>query len=169
METPKLILMAGADMVGKTEIAHELTKHLDNNYFKLNLEKDRNKDFLNMLFYSYETQVQMLEKIKPLKLVFDRGHLCEYAYSKVYGRHTSMSKIMEVDERLANLGAVIIYCYKQPEFYQEDPEDPVQVNQYDEIKGYYEEFLSLTKCKVVKLDTSDEDLDKQINTILEAI
>ena len=166
MTTKQLILITeGADMTGKTNILNELGRRLDLKKFKNIRENNRWWDPEVDFKYGVEAIVQMSEQLK-LSFMLDRFHASEYAYSKVYDRLTNESRIMDVDLRISKLNGVIIYCYKTPDKYLADDGGIIDVNKYDEIKKYYDEFFNKTKCHIIKLNTNDENLKEQCDFII---
>lgn len=163
-----IIIFEGHDMTGKTNIANELSKKLHLSVVKSKREKNRWWDPQIDLMYAVDAQVELFEQLK-LSAIYDRFHASEYAYSKAFKRFTSYEKIFEIDERLSKLNTIIIYCYKDEKYYQDDDAYITPIQKYNNIKQYYDEFLSLTKCKYLKLNTNDENLQSQILKILEFI
>jgi thymidylate kinase len=161
-----IIIFEGADKSGKTTIAKELSKRTGLPIFKVqrnkyNWDKDAN------LQYGTEQITQFLEQTGA-SVILDRFHPSDYMYSKLFGRTVNMKKVREIDARLAEIGTVIVYCYKDPEFYVEDEEDKDFVNSsmYDRMTSLYQQFATLSSsCKHIFLNTSDQDIEKQIKTI----
>lgn len=159
-----LIIMEGHDMAGKTHIAEALSKKLTVPIVKI---KRHEKWFDPMmdLIYAGETHCQIAEQT-GYSFIYDRLYPSEYAYSRAYGRVTSHEKIMNLDERYAAMDALIVVCYKDPKAYQEDDKAIIEVSKYDSLTMWYKEFKKITKCKFLMLDTTDENLEKQLETIL---
>jgi len=168
MNKQRIIIFEGHDMVGKTEIATELGKRLNIKKYKNNKEQSRWQDKLVSLMYGMDEIVQLLEQV-GFDIIIDRFHGSEFAYSKVFNRFTSKEKIADIDERLAKMDCLIVYCFKDSKAYLEDDQDIVRVDQYDKLKVAYEHFLTETKCEYIRLNTTDENLDKQVKTIIAAL
>jgi thymidylate kinase len=165
----KIIIFEGHDMVGKTEIATALAKELGITVYKNKNEQSRWRDQHIALMYSMDELVQFVEQGR-FSVIFDRFHGSEYAYSATFNRYTSLDKIKELDERLASMGAVIVYLYKSEDKYLEDDEDIVRVDQYNSLKSNYNDFLkNITICKTVTLCTDSENLDEQVKYLLDNI
>jgi deoxyadenosine/deoxycytidine kinase len=162
------LVFDSCDMTGKTTIATRLAEILGISVFKFTREHDRYIDFMNMLTYTAETQIQMLEQTK-LSVIFDRFVPSEYAYSKAFKRFTCEPKIWDIDERLAKLGGIIIYCYKTPKNYEKDDLDLIQVKDYPTVEKFYEEYFQKTKCRVLKLCTDDYDTEAQVKRIIKKL
>ncbi len=92
-------------------------------------------------------------------------------YSKLFDRDISYRKIEEFDDRLAKMGATIIYCHKDQEKHIDDEEDKAFINKamYDKMTVYYREYCSLSKCNYAWINTSDEHLDSQLQYIMQNI
>lgn len=171
----RLIVFIGHDNSGKSSIIKELAKIIPYHPLKLNLDlnkfsRDVTKDDLRLQrMVSYDVQLQILEKIPELRVIFDRGHPCEYAYAKTFNRVFDEDTVLSFDRRCKDLDCLIVYCYKDKEFYQDDEEDNLSKDCYGTLKKYYEEFLEKSVCDIVRLNTSDENINNQISTILEAI
>jgi thymidylate kinase len=159
-----IIIMEGHDMAGKTHIAETLSKQLSIPIVKIQ-RHEKWFDPMVDLVYAGETHVQLAEQT-GYSFIYDRLYPSEYAYSRAYSRTTSHEKIMSIDERYAKMGALIVVCYKDPKAYQKDDKDIIDVSKYDALTKWYTEFKKITKCKYLMLDTTDENLEKQIETIL---
>ena len=72
--------------------------------------------------------------------------------------------IWNYDERLANLGAKIIYCFKDK--YTHFNDEVISEDRIDEIKYNYHRYLYQTKMPYLKLNTTDEDLDRELKEIM---
>lgn len=164
----KVIIFEGHDMTGKTNIANKLSSILNIPVFKFTKEHDLKPDFKSMLFYTAECQVQICEQT-DYSFIFDRFMGSEYSYSKFHNRSTDATKIFDLDSRIANLRGVIIYCYKTEKEYIDDDLGRYIKKDYNLIKDFYEEFLTITGCKIIRLCTDDFDIDRQINYILKEL
>lgn len=171
----RLIVFVGHDNSGKSSIIRELVKYVDFQSLKLDLDLNKSsrsvsKDDLRLQrAVSYDVQLQFLEKLDNLNLIFDRGHPCEYAYAKTFDRLFDEEQVFYFDSRCKKLNCLIVYCYKDKEFYQDDDEDKITGDKYDSLKKYYEEFLEKTSCNVLKLNTSDQNVKNQIDQIIKEI
>lgn len=164
--------MEGYDMCGKTEISKALSEKLNVPIIKVK-RNEKWFDPLIDLLYGGETMVQMLEQI-GVSAVFDRCYPSEYAYSKVYNRPTSIEKLLSIDERFAKMNGVIVICYKDTDAQKEDDnvldgKPLIDKSKYDMIFEKYLEFTRLTKCRVLMLNTTNENLDEQITKIINFI
>lgn len=171
----RLIIFVGHDNSGKSSIIKELAKIIPYHPLKLNLDlnkfsRDITKDDLRLQrMVSYDVQLQILEKIPELRVIFDRGHPCEYAYAKTFNRSFDEETVLSFDRRCKDLNCLIVYCYKDKEYYQDDLEDNLTKDCYGTLKHFYEEFLEKSVCDIVRLNTSDENIGDQLGKIIEAI
>jgi len=167
MSTQKIILFIGPDNSGKTTIANALSKKVNIPYYKKENEKDTfYKKDLNVLFSEAFYMFSFL-KNTGYSIIRDREYPCEYVYSSVYNRETNVDLIWELDSKYSTLNTKIIYCYKEK--YIDFSDEVVQLSKISELKSYYEIFLKKTKNNILKLDTTTEDLDSQLVSILNFI
>lgn len=163
----KIILFEGPDLCGKTEIGKELSKQLKLSYFKNNTEHDnfRNNTFLQTAFVEAYYLIDMLNQVefKENGIILDRHIPSEYVYSKVYDRPTHEESIWKIDEILAGFGATIIYCTKT--HYKNFDDEVITLDKIEHIKYFYEEYFAKTKMPVIRLDTTDENLEREISDI----
>lgn len=164
-----ILIFEGCDQTGKSTIASSLSMSTGIPLFKFSLEHEKNPNWLNMLEYSNEMLMQLLESRIIDNLILDRFIASEYVYAQVFREgKTNLPKIIELEKRLANLGAKVIYCFKPNNINVDKPHDGVQVNpsQYRLIHHYYEEYLYyFSACEFAWLDTTDENTFSQVNQI----
>ena len=72
------------------------------------------------------------------------------------------------DYRYSKLNTYIILCYKNKHEYEKD-DDIKDVSKYTEITKQLRLFLKKSKCHVLLLNTSDQQLNKQVSSILSFI
>ena len=103
-----------------------------------------------------------------VSVILDRWMGSDYMYDKLFNRHSDMNKILDIDKRLAKLNAVIIICYKQPKYYTKDEKDSKLFKQeeYSKMTALYKKYAKISNCRILMIDTSDENLDKQLNKII---
>lgn len=167
MKKQTIVIFEGHDMVGKTTISKALSTHLDIPIVKV----ERNHkwtDPLVELMYGCEVHCQTAEQT-GYDFIYDRLYPSEYAYSRALGRLTSHEQILKLDERYAALGTTIVVCFKSPAAYQDDDKAIIDVSYYTALTEWYKEFAKITKCKVLMLDTTDENLEAQLKAITDKI
>ncbi len=159
--------MGGHDRGGKTTIAKALAQRLNIPYFKAKRDKYWWDPSVNLNYYT-EGITQFLEQSKS-SAVLDRWHPCDFMYSKLFNRDISYPKIAEIDQRMSEMNALIVICYKRESAYITDEEDADFVNpkMYTKMTSLYRKYVNqYTVCNCMMLDTTNENLDKQINKII---
>lgn len=171
MKKQRIIMFEGADITGKTNIAQFLGEDMGISYFKNQREVEGWKadtyNFKTALEYECPFILSMFQQT-DISMIIDRHYPTEYVYSTVYNRDTDTELIWKLDEAYSKLNTFIIYCYKYGDKYLDDfkiEEDLINVDKIESIKKTYQDFIEKTKCRVIKLDTTNCDLEKQINTI----
>ena len=173
----RIVMMVGADMSGKTQIALELSRRTGIPYFKASDEHDaylsskvsKREAFLYTLRYADPRLFDVLKQA-GYSLIFDRAYPCERVYSKVMGRETDVSMLDHMDEMWASLGTVIVVCYRSSyEGIVDDLDSKINAAVLQRLTDEYFEFAKITKCKVMFLNVDDEDLDREVNEVMEFI
>jgi thymidylate kinase len=159
----------GPDRCGKTTLANKTSQLLNIPYFKNYTQKDffcTKIDPVQKIYIEGNLQLQLFSQL-GISVIKDRDFPCEYAYSKAYGRKSDDEYIFSLDSAYAALQTLIIFCYKDS--YKEYNDEYVNIDKIESIKKYYNEFLDKTRCKYLKLNTTDENLDNQLVLIQQAI
>lgn len=173
----RIVILCGPDMCGKTHIAKELSRVTGIPYFKATSEHTsflssrvaKNDQFLNQLRFADPRVLDLLRQTGH-SVVFDRGFPCEYSYAKVFDRETDMTMLRHLDDAYASLGAHVILCHRTDYSGIKDDLDPtVDTHLLNELHDAYWDFARWTKCKLFKLDVTDENLNKQVLEILTAM
>ena len=162
-----IIFMEGADETAKTHIAKALAKKYGLQYWK-NEDNEEYEDgtFHELLKYHYAKLPKMCKMFESLHsgVVFDRNYITEAVYAEVFDRPTYRYIIRDLEETYANMGAVTIYCYKSAHREFNDPHIT-----FDKIRPITDEyqlyFDTKSKMPVLHLNTTDEDLKRQLGTI----
>lgn len=175
--TQKLIFFVGPDRCGKTEISNAVSRALGIPYFKATSEHtsflssrvSKDDQFLNQLRFADPRVFDILRQTGH-SVVFDRGFPCEFAYAKVMGRETDMKMIEHMDEAYASLGAKIVFCHRSSYMGIQDDLDPtIKWKTLGKLHEAYNEFASWTKCKMLKLNVDDENLDREVAEVIKFI
>ncbi len=164
MNKQRIIIVEGVDMVGKTSVIKALSELLAIRSYKEDREEkwyDHNIDLL----YSEEARIQLLEKM-GFDIILDRSYPSEYAYAHAYNRKTIDDRIDELDSRYATLGAKIIYLFRTPESFKRDKTGLIDFDKYSKIHNEYLNFLDMTRCNFIMIDTTDENISLQLKQIL---
>lgn len=169
----KIVIFVGADNSGKTTIAKALKDHTGYQYFKNPIEHQRfisgESFFKRELEHSGPLTLEIIRQCKfdGGGIILDRYTPCEWVYSKVYSRYTNDSVIWDIDSKLCDMNAIIIYCYKTE--YSNYSDEIIEESKIPFINKYYMDYLNISKCKSLQLDTTDQDLNSQISKIMKAI
>ena len=166
MKQQTIIIFEGIDMCGKSTIAKALSLKLEIPIFKMNLPKHF-WDFLIHQRYATEAITQMFEQTGQ-SAILDRSFLSDYMYSCLFNRPYDKATHVLTDERFAKMNALVVYCYKDEESFQEDTEDAdfITMNDYKKMMIHYDLVLDETNCRHIRLNTSDENLEEQLKTII---
>lgn len=160
----QLIIFEGPDMCGKTEISHAVAERLGVPVYKSGREHDlfhdKDAQYLTLKYGNYE-MIKLLETTSA-NVIFDRFFPSEWVYSQVYDRTRDLDLVMEFDKYWASLGGKIVWLDK-PEMDGED--ELIENDRYNQIREKYQQYMSMTSCEVYHLDTSDHDLENQVNKI----
>lgn len=173
--TQKIIILAGCDMTGKTQIAHELARRLNIPYFKASSEHEafltsrnesRSELFLNQLRYADPRMLDFLKQTGH-SVVKDRAFPCEYVYSGVFKRMTDYQMLCHIDEQYAKLGTKIVVTSRSSyEGIVDDLDPTLDSKILQKIDYGYIEFMSWTKCDIMRLNVDDEDLNREVTDVL---
>lgn len=168
----KVIVSIGADSTGKTEISKQLCNMCDFTYYKNKFEGQTRFTCGEdpKLAFKYETQTifNFIEQLPDsISLVLDRGIPCEYVYAKTLNRPFDEDLVWYYDKKLAEIDARFLYFYKTE--YEKPFEDEfVSEDIQSKVCEYYDEYLSKTKCKFAKIDTTSCDLCFEIYQIFDS-
>lgn len=147
------IIMEGAEKTGKTEIARELSKRLNIPYYKDRWQKQ--KEPLTLKIWDFLTQTNC-------SAIIDRDFPSYYVYYKYYGLEISPDFYV-ADKMASDLGAKIVVCSKT-KYLNYNDEVPIEANK--KLNELYTEFSLKTKCRVTFIDTTNEDLEKEIDLLM---
>ena len=164
-----IIIFEGLDKTGKSTIAKALAKEMEIPYFKHSNQKQifLTQDYKQAI-YEAHLLLDLIHQLK-LSLIIDRHIASEYAYGLAFNRYFDMDQISEIDFKLSELGAKIIHCEKV--INEKDYNDSlIPYSKLKLISLYYDIFYSqLTKMKVIRLNTTDENLDNQLAYLMEVL
>lgn len=168
MNNKTRIILCGVDRTGKSNIAYELSKILLVPTYKSGREHsvfhDKDAQFNILKWGVYE--VLRLVEVCDISVIFDRFFPCEFVYSKVYHRNSDDGLVREYDRWWDSLDGKIVFLDKPK---MDGKDELVNPDKYDEIRARYEDYKKITQCKHLTIDTSDYDIYKQVNTIIEFV
>jgi thymidylate kinase len=164
-----IIIFEGPDRTGKSEIGQTLADVLNIAYFKNPNEHNNFKEYNTLDAFRYDTKYILsliqADVFKNSGIILDRHFPSEYVYAKVYNRKTDENLIWHYDNEFAKLNATIIYCYKST--YDDFSDELISENDIKNIRNVYEnDYLKNTKMNIIKLETSNENLQEQISYIM---
>lgn len=170
----RIIIFEGVDGAGKTTIAKELSKKIKIPYFRHDVDRSiyfQNRIPNEMLFFAHDRFTQFFEKTN-YSLICDRGYPSTLVYNQVFGHRkldeNEFSKIIELDDRYSKLNAKIIICFKELNLSQ-FTDEYVMFKKTKAILNEYIIFQQWSNCKILPLDTTDEDLRSQLKMIIKFI
>lgn len=165
-----MIILEGTERVGKTEIAKGLSASLNIPIFKAQVQKkffmsDRSQ-FLPFLRFGETTLADFLEQTGT-SVILDRNWPSEIVYSEYFKRQTDSDVVAQLDETYARMGALIVVCTRLNGYVGFVDEDDLTIKekQIAEIDALYKKRIPSVKTRHFFLDTSDEDLDRELRDI----
>lgn len=168
MKNKHIIIFEGLDGTGKSTIAKKLAEELGLQYFKNHMEHKALEQEVDcykaMLYMQAPITLAFLSQcsFKENGIILDRFTPSEFAYGHALRGGTDNKIIWEVDKKLAEFGAKIIYCYK----YDTLPLNDFSLNECEAIKHYYDIYRKKTKISWLNLNTTSENISYQITEIV---
>lgn len=164
-----IILFAGPDMCGKTNIAHALGDRLNIPVFKASSEHKTflgsHDAFIEQLRYADPRMIDILKQT-GYSIILDRGYPCEKTYSEFFKRATDYKALKYVDESFAALNAKIIICTRKSfKGIVDDLDSRLDENALYELSQLYVSFTEWTTCKTHVLYVDDFDVERQLQEI----
>lgn len=167
-----IIHMEGPDRCGKTTLSKRLADDYNLAYWR-NDDADEllrnNPDAWKSVLQFYYSKIPMFAKMLASVnkgLILDRNYISEWVYSQVFDRDTDRGIIGKLEGEYSDMGAVIIYCYKDT--YEDFDDEFIKRSQIDEIRALYcEYFQTHAQMPVLYLNTTDENLYTQLGIIAE--
>jgi len=162
-----ILIFEGADYTGKTSISKKLSTTLKIPYFKNTTELQffNNEDISK---YRWLDQLYIYEFLKQTKysVIFDRAYPSDIVYSSLYRKYDDdfFARLYNIDELFSQINAQIILCYKDN--FSNYFDVIIEFENIERIQKAYFEFANQTKCKLLKLNTTNENIDDQIAAII---
>lgn len=165
-----VVFVCGPDRTGKTEITKSLSSFLGVPRYKASTEHNgflsNQERFLNDIRYSCPARLDLLKQLNS-GVVYDRGYPCEWVYSRFFKRQTDDGAIKWLDSQYAELGAVIVITARRSfKGIVDDLNDSICEPELNELSSLYNDFASVTSCRVLKLYVDDENLQREISDIV---
>jgi hypothetical protein len=166
----RVIILVGADQCGKTEIGKALSADLGVPYWKFEREWDQFRGdpafFARTVRYGDEYFASYLAATGA-SVVKDRGYPCEWVYSAALRRPSDREAIERADQRYSELGAVVVWCRRSSYAGISDDLFPGALGpeKLEEIDRLYGTFCGWTRCRVIRLNVDDANLDRELEEI----
>lgn len=162
-------VFGGPDRSGKTTIAKALAELTGAQYYKAANQREIFKSdpsaFRQLTTIHGPPFLHFLENVTiPGGVIFDRFTPCEYAYGRVYKRDVDFDTIFRIDEQLAKLGFIFVFCYKTA--YPDWDDELVAKHHVNDLIGAYIDYSLVTEMPIVTIDTTTANLQKQLQQIL---
>jgi len=159
-----IIILEGENKTGKTTLANYIKENFDFDYIKCSQPKGNPFDEYN----------NILDNIKEHTII-DRFHWGELVYGPIYRGKSgiSESQFNELEKKIEDLGAIIIYCYDNAnnikKRFIEEKEEFATTNNIEKVLKLYNEVYKisiLNKYKHKIKGQMDLILNKKINKII---
>jgi thymidylate kinase len=170
----RVIILEGTERTGKTNIAAGLSKRLGLPIFKAQVQKkffmgDRSQ-FLPFLRFGETTLADFLEQTGT-SVILDRNWPSEIVYSEYFNRPTDPSVVAQLDETYARMGALIVVATRLNGYagFVDEDDLTIKEKQIAEIDALYKKRIPSVKTRHIFLDTSDENLERELREIEKAL
>jgi thymidylate kinase len=170
----RIVILEGTERTGKTNIAAALSKRTGIPIFKAQVQKkffmgDRSQ-FLPFLKFGETTLADFLEQTGT-SVILDRNWPSEIVYSEYFSRPTDAVVTKQLDDAYARMGALIVVCTRLEGYAGRVDEDDktIREEQITAIDKLYKKRVSQVKTRHMFLDTSDEDLERELREIVAAL
>lgn len=160
----KRVAFLGVDNTLKTTLAQELSTITDIPYFRDGIYKERYFNNSEYALHTADFFLQYLEQ-SGAPIISDRFFWDEMVYGPNFGRDVDHNMYFEFDRRAYKLGFKIIYCmHDNPE-----ADDLIAAADRANLLMNYETVLFATKCQVIRIDTTKQNVEDLTLDILNKI
>ena len=169
-----IVIFDGCDNTGKTTIAQALARRLMWTYFKYTFV-DKSllaNDICSIVNENLERySLQMLEALggsygRGVNIIIDRHYPSDYVYGRMF-RNRTLESLRKIEEHLIQLRHLIVICTKDEIEVKDDAF--VDKTQQKTANNMFRDFKNFSNANVLLLDTTDENLEKQLDTIIKRI
>lgn len=165
----KIIVFEGLDGTGKTSLAKAFAKKFGAEY--VHNDKSYNYDEGKLNSYKY------IEKLKESNdsLVVDRlVHTGEAIYAPVYRGYTGIDYFSDLEKKMKKeFEIIIVYVTAQEDIVKERlssrGEDYIKQEDMRMLNILYENYLALSKFKVIRYDNSKEGIEENAMEVAKKI
>ena len=153
-QNQKIIILEGIDKSGKSFIGKLFQSVFGIPYYHGERSPASREELKTRSFEVAKIEMmQMYDILKQtgISIIIDRWHLSELVYGKVYGRQIDENFIWDMDEKLADLGAVIVYVSAPLEVLKIrwNREKLIDFEEVKNIIDQYEKSIKKSKCKII--------------------
>ena len=173
-----IVFLSSPDMTGKTQIAKALARVLEVPYYKASTERsafvsDQSR-FINDIRWACPARLDMLRQFMAQGFtrgfVSDRSFVCQWTYSRFFGRERDDAAVEWLDSEYAKLGAYIVMPYRTSyENVVDDLNPALGSEALRRLQELYDEYATLTRCTCVKLCVDSESLFQELIEVLSAM
>lgn len=165
-----IIILEGADLVGKTSIAKKL--HQITGFPQTSIWIDLNKPKPAVISVSKTIRL-IIDALKP-DIIFDRSFMSEYVYGNVLGRDISyIPELVHDWKHIKNCFLFIITANEDTlrKRYQQRGDSYVDINNIIEINEQYKKLHFLTEefIPTFYVDSSDKNVETLAKEIMDTI
>lgn len=138
---------------------------------------DFGPDDLPWVLECYENHTRLLELHRDYYWIVDRFHVSTITHQRLrYGRHIELDW---VDARLAQLGFVLVHCWREPETftaarahrltYSENPDRYDDLDAFIAEQDLMAELIERSAMPSITVDVSDGDVDRISAEVLRSV
>lgn len=166
-----IITFGGPDRCGKTSIAKEISRQYCIPYFKPS--NQRQFAIQDPEQFQHQTrwgEPKLFDFLKQTghSAILDRGYPCDWAYSVVFGRVTAWDTIEVLDQLYSTLRAVNVFTLRHDYAgLKDDTWSDVTEKRLVELDEAYQEYAIGAITPTLVLFTDDQNLPKQVKTIID--
>ena len=96
----------------------------------------------------------------------DRWYPSEWVYPRVFHRETDHDALEKIDKFVSKLNTIIVIPYRTSYEGVKDQFESITERRMIDIDMMYKYFAAWTKCKFMRLNVDDENLEREVNEIL---
>lgn len=159
------LVFLGLDGTGKTTLASHIAARLRITYYKDHEYKEKFFGNPSYTLFSAISLMQLFEANPELPVIFDRWFWDELVYGAVLNRGLDHAPFWELDQRAAKQKFILIYLQKKIR----PADDLIGREHGKDLIAAYEDLLSKTSCKVIRLNTDTEDTVNQFFQIVKQL
>lgn len=161
-----IYMLEGPDGAGKSTLGDALSNITNIPYYKPSVKKFEDRRETRLITANGGDTLANYLLQTGNSVIFDRNYPSEWVYSRVFGVMADEVAIFDLDNKYADMRAIIIYVdrFSYEGVYLPD----ISQQQITLIKGWYGRFMERTRCRVVvapALNGSVQPYDRAYATI----